>query len=178
MRIEDRIASDEFLRYERFASRRLKQRLPSNEPDAELDSIVRVMALDAASKFNADRGAAFSTFLFGHLQRKSVEFVRNYYRECRNPTSEVPLLPDELYATGCPAVAAEVSGLFSRVSEHTGSILKMAMDNNTSELRRAFSLRTWKHTTAGILGVSPADMQAAVCELKLEIPRHLSSVDV
>lgn len=177
MRIEDQVAAGQFSSYERHAAQRLKARLPSTVLDDEIMAFLRWESFVAAGKFDASRGARFTTFLFSHLSRVSTEYVRNYYRECRNPDREVPLRSEEILAAGSPVASAEVSGLVANVSEPTGSILKLAMESNTSELRRAFGLRTWKHSTSEILGVSPSAMRDAVFELRAAIPNHLSSLE-
>lgn len=178
MPLEQDLAQDLFIRYERFAARRLKAALPSTELEADIASLIRGFALEACSRFDPSKRTQFTTFLYGHLRKKSAEFIRNYYRECRNPCREVPLGEEDAFARSNPEADAEIAGLLGSLSDPTSSILRIALEHNSADLRRAFNLRTWKYSTSNLLGVSPADLSLAVSELRTEIPRHLSSVNV
>lgn len=177
MGLEDLIAANRFLGYERQAVMRLRVRLPQSESTEDLFADVRVMALDAASKFDASKGARFETFLYRHLQMKGMEMVRNYWRERRAPPEVSTITPDQTPSQDCPAAQAEFCELFTKVPDPTRNILRMCLATNTTELRSAFGLRTWRFKVGTLLGVPTDSVAAAVAELRREIPKHISSVE-
>ena len=179
MTLDDEIANNAFLGYERHAVHRLRKSLPKTESTADLFGDVRLLALEAARKFDPSRGVKFETFLYRHLQIKGWEVVRNFWRARRAPPVVSSLTPDETpSSSSCPVFEAEVRGLFTRVSDPTRNILQMALENNTTELRSAFGLRTWRYKVGNLLGVPTDSVTAAVAELRREIPTHISGVGV
>lgn len=174
--LEHQVAADRFLGYEKHAWHFLRKRLPVSEHNDDLFAEIRVMTLEATFKFEPIRGR-FETFLYRHLQLKCMEKLRDYWRERRNPDRLIDVSFEEIPMMRCPSVQAEISGLLTKVSDPTRSIIRMAMASNTTELRRAFALRTWRFKVGNILGISGESVAAAVAELRREIPKHISSVE-
>lgn len=178
MTLDDQVATGRFLNYEKHAFKRLRRSLPASETNEDLFADVRVMALEASHRFDVDRGGRFESFLYRHLQIKSMEKLRSFWRLRRRPQILSTKGPDEIPMERCPSVQAEIAELLSQVSDPTRNIVRKALENNTTELRSALGMRTWRFKVGTMLEVSSSSVAAAVAELQREIPRHISSLEI
>lgn len=82
-----RVAADEFLGYELHATRQLISRLPVDAcyDHQDITAWMRLYALEAADAYNPNSRAKFGTFLFRHLQIRSMQWFNWAWSKYAHP---------------------------------------------------------------------------------------------
>ncbi len=129
----DRIARGEFLGYELHALRRLR-RFIRWEADEDLHQEIRMWSVEAAGRFDSERGR-WETFLYRHLQIRSWQKIRREYVLRRRPVKGIVLLRHDPVGSGSVISQLEFQELLSSLSDPTRRIALKALRNHSTGIR-------------------------------------------